>query len=223
MGSWLARKKPEIPADAELEGAVQVPAPEPVQVAPPTPRERGENAGIGRYVLLIGALLLWILGAFFAWQAWLVHTEQDDLARIDAARDAEVDALGRFVTDARTRLQQALASEAVTSPLAESWDSGREAAIQAMRQAVPDLAVIDFHRADITDVLATDFAKIGYARSAMLVQASRTHEPAPAQSVPGENGKRLLAFALPVTRADQTLAFAWAGLPLEPLLGLFPT
>jgi phosphomannomutase/phosphoglucomutase len=220
MGSWLAKKKDDTLADAELDGVK--PAPPTVAVQPARKRKGpSENVGLSRYVLLIGALLLWVLGAFFVWQAWLVYTEQDGVARIEAARDSVVDALGQLLIDTRTRLQHVLASAAVTSPLAESWENGREPAVQAVKQALPELVNIDFYRADISDVLATDFAKTGYARSAMLVQANRTHETTPAQSAMGENGKRALVFALPVTQDHETLAYAYAALSLEPVLATF--
>jgi len=222
VASWLARKKPDELPDAELEGAGAASAAS-ASVAH-AKRERHDNvesAGMGRYIMLVGALLLWILGIFFVWQAWLVHGEQDDRARVEAARDDEIRVLGQLLTDTRSRLQQALASDAVSAPLAESWESGRDAAVQAMKQAVSELVTIDFYRADISDVLVSDFAKTGYARSAMLVQASRTRQPVPAQSVAGEGGRRLLAFALPVTRGGQLLAYAWVALPLEPLLAAF--
>ena len=217
MGSWLAKKKSGALPDAELESATAAGA---VAFIQPAPDADIESVGLGRYAMLVGAVLLWILGAFFVWQAWLVFTEQDDNARIDAVRAGAVDALGRFLTDTNARLQKVLASDAVTAPLAASWEEGREAAAHAAKQALPDLTAIVFYRSDISDVLAADFAKTGYARSAMLVQASRTRAPAPVQSTTGEGGKRELAFALPVTREGQIIAYAYAAFPLEPLLAV---
>ena len=92
--------------------------------------------------MLVGAMLLWILGAFFVWQAWLVYTEQDDEAQISAARDSEIKVVSQTLTDARVRLQQVLASEAVTAPLAQSWEDGHAAASEAAKQALPELAGI---------------------------------------------------------------------------------
>jgi len=196
VGTWLARKKPDVLSDAELAGEKRQGEDAAVK---PAQQEAAGNAGLARYAMLVGALLLWILGGFFAWQAWLVQTEQRDLERIAALRDSAAEALGQLVGETRTRLQRALASSAVTTPLAESWENGRDAATQAMKGVMPELIAIDFHRPDISDVLAGDFAKTGYARSAMLVQASRSHEPAPAQSAMSEGAKRVLVFALPVT------------------------
>ena len=223
MGSWLARKKDDALPDAELEEAA--PVPESASVLSPTPpgntAQPSQKAGLGRYLLLVGALLVWILGAFFIWQVWLISSEDDGVARIDAARDSDLNTLGQFLTDTRARLREAVAGDAVTAPLAESWENGRAAAAEAAKQALPELISIDFHRADISDVLANDFAKIGYARSAMLVQANRTHEPALAQTVTAEGGKRVLAFALPVVRESRILAYAYATLPFEPMLAAF--
>ena len=218
MGTWLARKKPDVLSDAELASEKRQGEDAAVK---PAQQEAAGNAGLARYAMLVGALLLWILGGFFAWQAWLVQTEQRDLERIAALRDSAAEALGQLVGETRTRLQRALASSAVTMPLAESWENGRDAATQAMKGVMPELITIDFHRPDISDVLAGDFAKTGYARSAMLVQASRSHEPAPAQSAMSEGAKRVLVFALPVTSQHETLAYAYATLPFEPILAAF--
>jgi len=214
----LARKKSEVLADAELAGAKRQSGDAAVK---PAQQNASESTGLARYAMLVGALLLWILGGFFAWQAWLVQTEQGDVERIVALRDSDAETLGQLVDETRTRLRRVLATSEVTTPLAESWDSGREAATAAAKRAMPELVAIDFHRPDISDVLSADFSKTGYARSAMLVQASRTHEPAPAQSAMGEGAKRVLVFALPVTRENETLAYAYASLPFEPVVAAF--
>ncbi len=220
MGSWLARKKEDALPDAELEEATPAQESVAVQLVRDV-ADPAENVGVGRYAMLVGALLLWILGAFFVWQAWLILTEEDGVAQIDAAREAGINTLGQFLKDTRTRVQQALAGDAVTAPLAESWENGRSAAIEAAKQALPDLLSIDFYRSDISDVLADDFAKTGYARSAMLVQTNRDNEPAPAQTITVQGGKRALAFVLPVMREGRVLAYAYAALPFEPTLAVF--
>ncbi|MBS0590524.1 MAG: phosphomannomutase/phosphoglucomutase [Proteobacteria bacterium] len=173
--------------------------------------------------MLIGALLFAIVGAFCLWQAWLVYTEADGPTRLAAARDAAAELLGQQVKQTRTLLQQTLASEAVTMPLAQaaSWQEGRDAAIASAKRALPELTDIEFHRADLADVFANDFAKLGYARSAMLVQAERAHAAVPAQTISQANGKRLLAFALPVTHAGRDLAYAFATFPFDPMLTAF--
>ena len=219
MGSWLARKKDDVLTDAELVEVTAVPENAPA----PSERKKAPSKppSLGRYVLLICALLLWILGAFFAWQAWLVYTEQDGIAQATAASDDAVNALGQAITDTRARVQKALANASVTAPLAESWENGHEAAAQAAKQALPELVSIDLYRPDISDVLTADLSKAGYARSAMLVQANQTHAPAPAQSATGAGNKRVLVFALPVMRDGETLAYAYAAMPFEPLLASF--
>ena len=55
----------------------------------------------------------------------------------------------------------------------------------------------------------------------MLVQASRTHEPAPAQSMMSEGGKRVLVFAQPVMLEKQIVAYAYAELPFDLVTAAF--
>ncbi len=93
--------------------------------------------------------------------------------------------------------------------------------LQALKQALPDLLATDFYRADLSDVFGTDFAKFGYAKAAMLVQAHQTGRAAPLQSHLIGGKRRVLALALPVTRANRTLAYAYVELPFETLLQVF--
>jgi phosphomannomutase/phosphoglucomutase len=212
MANWLVLKKKDT-IDA---AAGDAPADPPRGDATPS-----ENTGFGRYLLLIGSVLLWACAAFLLWQAWNVYNENEDAARVAATRDAAAHSVAQAVASVRMRVQKALASEDVAAPLEQSFDDGRAASAQAFRRALGDAVGIEFYRADLDDVLSDDLSKLGYGRAAMLMQARRAAGPAPAQSVAGDGNARMLAFAMPVLRQDKAIAYAYATLPFEPVLEVF--
>jgi phosphomannomutase/phosphoglucomutase len=184
----------------------------------PPPRS---GRGLRRYGFLIGATLVLLAGAFLIWQLVLILAERDDAARLAQVQDLELRSLGALIATTRERVENAVATDAVTAPLVRSFDEGRDAAAASLKQALPDLIRVDFYRSDIGDVLESDFAKLGYARSSMLVQAVHLHATAPAQSASGEGGRRQLVFAVPLRRDRQIVAFAYLALPFEPVLATF--
>ncbi|MGH8040922.1 MAG: phosphomannomutase/phosphoglucomutase [Rudaea sp.] len=174
-----------------------------------------------RALWFFGACLAFVACAFCAWQAWLMYAKISGAQQIDAVTRSEVESLNRFVSDTRLRVIHAIDDDAIAAALATPDASGQSAAVQALKQALPDLLATDFYRADLSDVLGTDFAKFGYAKAAMLVQAHQTGRAAPLQSHLIGGKRRVLALALPVRRANQTLAYAYVELPYEPLLQIF--
>ncbi|MHB8679751.1 MAG: phosphomannomutase/phosphoglucomutase [Rudaea sp.] len=174
-----------------------------------------------RTLLFLGACLAFVAGAFCAWQAWLMWSRISGAHQIDTVTHAELTALNKFVADTRQRVIREVDGDAVAAALATGDDAGRARAAVALKQALPDVISADFYRADLGDVLSTDFAKFGYAKAAMLVQAHQAQIGAPLQSHQIGRQQRILAFALPVVHDRQTLAYAYVELPFEPLLRVF--
>ncbi|MBS0558108.1 MAG: phosphomannomutase/phosphoglucomutase [Proteobacteria bacterium] len=139
----------------------------------------------------------------------------------DSVSRAEVTALNQAVAETRRRVIQAVDGDAIAAALAPGDDADHAGAIAALKQALPDLVAANFYRADLSDVLGTDFAKFGYAKAAMLVQAHQSQMGAPLQTHLVANRERVLSFALPVTHDKQTLAYAYVELPFAPLLKVF--
>jgi phosphomannomutase / phosphoglucomutase len=216
MGKSIAKIDEPLEADAPL-GAELLPVP----VAPVRARRQVSPGLISRYAFLTGATFVLLLGAFLLWQTWMVIAERGDAAQVDEVRAAELSSLAKFLAGESARVQQAVAQDSVTAPLAQSWEEGRGPAAAALKQVLPSLVGVDFYRSDIGDVLKSDFAKFGYARSALLVQANQMNKLAPLQSAPGEAGKRNLVFVLPVQQDKVTVAFAYVALPFDPVLSLF--
>ena len=173
-----------------------------------------------RALLFLGAFLALLAAAFCAWQSWLMFSQISGAQQMQRIGLREVQALTRFVGDTRSRVGGAVDGEAVVAALAAN-DSDHAAALQALKLALPDMIAADFFRADLGDVLKTDFARFGYAKAAMLVQAHQYQRGAPLQTHLDRNKHRVLAYALPVTHDQQILAFVYVQLPFEPLLKLF--
>ncbi|HET9190527.1 MAG TPA: hypothetical protein VFN69_08115, partial [Rudaea sp.] len=135
-----------------------------------------------RTLLFLGACLAFIVGAFCAWQAWLMWSRISGAHQVEAVTQAELVALNKFVADTRQRVIRVIGSDAMAVALATPDDASHAAAVAVLKQALPDLVAADFYRPDLSDVLGTDFAKFGYAKAAMLVQAHQTQLGAPLQS-----------------------------------------
>jgi phosphomannomutase/phosphoglucomutase len=176
--------------------------------------------GVGAVLFLFACLLL-VGGAFCLWQSWLMYREIRGGLQSEQVVQWEVQALNQFVAETRQRVIEVLGREEITAALAQDTDEGRAAAAQVVKQALPDLLRIDFYRADLGDVLGSDFSRFGYAKAAMLVQAHQYQRGAPLQSRLDENHQRVLALALPVWRAKEIVGFAYLELPFEPLLAVF--
>jgi phosphomannomutase/phosphoglucomutase len=174
-----------------------------------------------RMLLFVGACLAFVVGAFCVWQAWMMWGRISGAYQIDTVTHAELTALNKFVADTRQRVIREIDGDAVVTALAAPDDVEHAAAVAVLKQALPDLVSANFYRPDLSDVLGTDFARFGYAKAAMLVQAHQTQLGAPLQSHQVGHNRRILAFALPVVRDKQTLAYAYVELPFEPLLKVF--
>ncbi len=182
-------------------------------------RFHAQNAG--RYGFLVAATLGFFIVLFLLWQTWLVFADDRHNEQLAQARRDEVRVLGELVVQTRKRVQDALASDAVTAPLAQSWEDGRTAAAAALRQALPDATEIELYRPDIADVLSSDLSKFGYARSSLLLEGAHSQKLTAAQALSSQPGKRQLTFVAPVLREQQNVAFAYIALPFEPMLAAF--
>ncbi|MBS0569380.1 MAG: phosphomannomutase/phosphoglucomutase [Proteobacteria bacterium] len=160
-------------------------------------------------------------GAFCAWQAWLAWRQVSGGHQIDEVTHSELKALNQFVADTRERVIRQVDSDAVIAALAAPDGPDHAAAVAALKNALPDLVEANFYRSDLNDVLGTDFARFGYSKAAMLVKAHETQVGSPLQSHQTAGRQRVLAFALPVVRDRQTIAYAYIELPFEPMLKVF--
>jgi phosphomannomutase/phosphoglucomutase len=127
----------------------------------------------------------------------------EEVARIRGARPAGAD------------------SASVAKILATPSSDALQAAAAALKQDIPELTSAEFFRPDLSDVLTSNFAKFGYAKAAMLVQAHRLQRAGPLQSQVGSDKKRVLVLALPAARDKQLTGYAYVQMPIDPLLQVF--
>ena len=170
---------------------------------------------------ILGALGMLLVTTLFAWQAWVILDRGSVTARIDQVTKWEVHELGEQVSTIRQRVQQAVSSATVTAALIAPGDDARRNAAVVLRQWLPELVSVEFYRADLNDVLSSNFLKFGYAKAALLIQAHRKQAAAPLQSQVGANKKRVLVMALPALRDGVAVAYAYVQIPMEALLETF--
>jgi phosphomannomutase / phosphoglucomutase len=169
-----------------------------------------------RFLQLVGATALIVVGLFLSWQAWLTFRESNGATTAEEVRNWEVHALSEKVSQTRTRLLQAINNDDVADALGKSSDvTHSAAAVTLIKKALPETVVIEFYRPDVSDVMSSDFAEFGYAKAALLVQAHQLHRMAPLQSFGGANKPRVLVTALPVMHENETLAYAYVEIPFD--------
>jgi phosphomannomutase/phosphoglucomutase len=171
--------------------------------------------------LAIGTALL-VLGIFFAWQAWLVWSEESGAREADTVRASAITAINATLTQTSRRVQDALAAPDVAAALAQGPD-GRAAAADALAKELPDLKEVEFYSPALDEIIAGDIAKFGYSKAQMLMQAKSIAGPAPLQARLDKAKGTRLAIALPVRSGDAIVAFALVYMPFDPVLRAFHT
>jgi len=170
---------------------------------------------------ILGAIGLLFVAALFGWQAFVIFDKGRVAAQIDQVTKWQVHELGEQVSTIRQRVLQAVNSATVTAALIAPGDDSRRNAAVVLKQWLPELISVEFYRADLNEVLTGNFAKFGYAKAAMLIQAHRQQAAAPLQSQLGANKKRVLVMALPALRDGAAVAYAYVQIPMESLLDTF--
>src|SRR5580765_6637851 len=130
----------------------------------------------------VAATVLTLVGLFFAWQAWLIMSQAAAISQAEQVKAWEIRQLGEEVARIRSRVQQGADSASVAKILATPADDALQAAAVALKQDIPELISAEFFRPDLSDVLTSNFAKFGYSKAALLVQAHRLQSAGPLQS-----------------------------------------
>ena len=118
------------------------------------------------------ATLLLVLGAFLAWQSWLVWQVERGAEEADRVRATTTAVIAAQIQQSEHRFEQALNDSSVQQALAqEEGASAREAAALALKQLLPDATDAKFFSPNLEEVLSGDLASLGYAKAAALMQA----------------------------------------------------
>ncbi|MDE2317172.1 MAG: phosphomannomutase/phosphoglucomutase [Xanthomonadaceae bacterium] len=163
--------------------------------------------------LALGTLLS-LLGAFCAWQAWLIADEGHAAALVRQARDSAVQQLTKVVTAQREAVRKAVAT---LDPALLQGD--RAAWLAALRSKLPQARQIDVYSASLSEVVHADFRAFGYAKAAQLMAAQTAEGLPPVQSVTPAANDRRLSVVLPLGSPQQ--AWLWVELPFAPVQQAF--
>ncbi len=194
-----------------------------VELGENKPGKRARQGGsFSRLATLALATLLLVLGGFFVWQAWLVHSAQRGSAQADVARNAIISQLARLIEQREQSAQQALATADVQQALAGGdSDASRDAAANAMKPHLPDATDVRFFSPHLQEVLSGDLIAMGYAKAAALMQAKVHPEHPLAQMQYEKNAGRQLMLAVPARIDGHTVAFAVIEFPFAPIQKAF--
>ena len=174
-----------------------------------------------RLLPISAATLLAAAAIFFGWQVLQVWREQSALDQLAAQRQAQAQSLAEIIRGMRERISATLHSPVVLQSLQTGDPAQREAAIAALRAALPEVVEAYFFSAELKEVLGSDLRTFGYAKAAQLIQAQSGS--ADAQSVViGKNG-RMITFAETVKAGTQDVAVAWVAVPMQPVFDAFAT
>ncbi|MBD8871300.1 phosphomannomutase/phosphoglucomutase [Rhodanobacter sp. DHB23] len=163
--------------------------------------------------LALGTLMV-LLGAFCAWQFWLIADEGHAAARVQQARDEVVQKLAQVVAGQRDTVQKAATS------LDPSLLQGDHAALAAaLRAKLPQARQVDVYNGNLDEVVHANFREFGYAKAAQLMAAQTADGLPPVQSVTQGVGDRRLSVVLPLGKPLQ--AWLWVELPFTPVQQVF--
>jgi len=167
------------------------------------------------------ATLLLALGAFLAWQSWLVLSAQNGAEEADRVRAQAISALAAQINAKVQAVQQAVADPAVQAALGQDDSASRENAAAALKQALPELIDAEFFSPNLDEVLSGDLKALGYAKASALMHAKlRAGQPL-AEMRNGADKQQQLMLALPAAVGGKTVAYAVAELPFAPVLATF--
>ena len=162
--------------------------------------------------------LLFAVGLFFAWQAWLIWRVDRGMDQADRVRETAVAAVAAAVRDRTRRSEEALGDAAVQQALTAG---DLVAAGAALRARLPEINDARFFSPDLDEVLSGDLAALGYARAAALMQAKVNPEHPLAEMRAGHGSGQQLMIALPAQAAGRLRAFAVMEWPFAPIQASF--
>jgi phosphomannomutase/phosphoglucomutase len=162
-----------------------------------------------RVLPLIGATLLIVVGAFCAWQAWLIADETDAAERTRSAQRQAVRDLGEAYAAQHNQFMRALADPTVAAGIDD-----HVAAAARLRTLLPGTSDIEIYSGGLDEVVRANYREFGYAKAAQLMAAlGETGVPLASSSMRG--GERRLTVAEPVNLNGSVRAWVWLEYPFE--------
>lgn len=165
--------------------------------------------------LAVGTVLI-LLGAFCAWQTWLIADEGHAAQRVIRARDVAVQELTALVDRQRAGV------EAVAGTLtAADLQADHAQLVAALRERLPQALALDVYSGSLDEVLHANFREFGYAKAAQLMAAQTANGLPPVQSVSHGAQDRRLSLVVPLGTGSHAQAWVWVELPFAPVRQAF--
>ena len=179
-------------------------------------RRRAQPDWSRLWPLALGTLLL-LLGAFCAWQTWLIANEGDAAARVQQARNEAVQQLAQVVAAQRATVQKAVTS--MDPALLQGDDHAT--LVAALQARLPQAQQLDIYSGGLAEVVHANFREFGYAKAAQLMAAQTADGPPPVQSVSHGLHDRRLSVVWPLGPGQQAQAWLWVELPFAQMQRVF--
>lgn len=189
-----------------------------VDLQPSAPAARKRVSAWRILLPLALATALLTVGAFVAWQAWLVQHSRSSVAQAQVARDAAAASIADLIRDRTAKLEAALGDPALLAALASDNETGRINAAMRLRVLLPDIERVRFFTSSLDEVIAGNLAKLGYSQAAALMLTQALEKPAPARADIEQGLAVGLVLAMPVHDQGVIVGYVLARWPWQPVL-----
>jgi len=168
----------------------------------------------GRLLMLAGGTLLLAVGAFCAWQTWLIAGQGSAVDHVHAAQDRAVQVLAAEIAQERSGV-----NEAVAAVDASGLPDSAPQVLAALKQHLPQALNIELYSAGLDEVLHANYHQFGYAKAAQLMAAPDAEGAPPVETQ--FHGDRRLTMVVPLGPLQKPLEWAWIELPFAPIAQRF--
>ena len=162
-------------------------------------------------LLAATALVAALLGLMLLWQGFQGWRQSRIAPELVQLRERLAGELGVAVATQRERMQSMVEDSYLKADLAAG---AREDAADRLRKAWPELAGVEVFEPTLDEVFATDLAKFGFAKLALLSGALTSGEAV--SDIVGAKDAQL-GLAAPVKEGEEVLAIVYGTRPLEAL------
>jgi phosphomannomutase/phosphoglucomutase len=176
---------------------------------------RASRADLRRLLPLAAATLLIVVGAFCAWQAWLIADEGASAERTRHAQRQTVRDLGTIYAGKRQQFLRATADPGVQAAIDD-----HVATAARLHTLLPAATVVEVYSAGLDEVVRANFREFGYAKAAQLMAALGSSEPPVAATTVRDN-RRFLSVAEPIAVGGTVRAWAWLEYPFDDMAARF--
>jgi phosphomannomutase / phosphoglucomutase len=170
---------------------------------------RGPRMDARKLITLVGATVLLVLGAFCAWQAWLIADEESAAADVRSAQADLVRTLTADYAGLHRQFQGALGDPAFLAAIDD-----HAAAAARLKALLPGAVAIEVYSPGLDEVVKANYREFGYAKAAQLMSALGGTEP-PVATTQSQGTTRRLSVVEPVQAGGATRAWAWLEYPFD--------